>query len=307
MRQSVSEHLRSNVIGYIALFCFAMSGVAGALPGKNKVDSGDIKNGKVKSVDVLDNGLTGADIDDATLTVPASGTAGGDLAGTFPNPTIGPGAVGATAIADGAVGGAAIADGGVGAAEVADGSVGASDLGADSVKSSAVANGTLTGDDVAGETLTGAEINEDSLDSQPRGSFGEQGPACQDDNGTGTICASKLINLPRLSRVLIIGTATATPIAFDDVTGSNAGGDGATFVQGECFLLIDNAQVGNGTSVYQGSAPPAPPLVWQPMTLTAVTNPQNIGNHTIAIRCREADGDVDFIDGSVAYVQLNDF
>ena len=70
MRRAVSEHLPSNVVGYIALFCFAMSGVAGALPGKNKVDSGDIKNGQVKSVDVLDNNLTGADIDDSTLTVP---------------------------------------------------------------------------------------------------------------------------------------------------------------------------------------------------------------------------------------------
>jgi hypothetical protein len=90
---AVREHLRHNVVGYIALFCFAIGGTAIALPGKNKVDSGDLKPkavhasdvangavtrpklaaGAVTSPKVLDNSLTGGDIDESTLSRPGIG------------------------------------------------------------------------------------------------------------------------------------------------------------------------------------------------------------------------------------------
>jgi hypothetical protein len=77
------------VVGYIALFCFVLGGTAIALPGKNKVDSGDIKKNAVRtseiapkavkaakiaprSVDglrVIDDSLGGADIDESTLNI----------------------------------------------------------------------------------------------------------------------------------------------------------------------------------------------------------------------------------------------
>ena len=83
------------VVGFCALIA-ALSGTAVALPGKSKVDSGDIKNGQVKAADIAkkavtstkirrnavtaskvkDGALTGADIDEATLgSVPAAGSA----------------------------------------------------------------------------------------------------------------------------------------------------------------------------------------------------------------------------------------
>jgi hypothetical protein len=82
-------------VAFIALLA-ALSGTAVALPGKNSVDSGDIKNKQVKGKDlannavtakkvknsslgggdVKDNKLTGADIDEATLgKVPSAATA----------------------------------------------------------------------------------------------------------------------------------------------------------------------------------------------------------------------------------------
>jgi hypothetical protein len=74
MTGRISGHLRSNVVGYVALVV-ALSGTAYAAA---TVDSGnvvndslksvDLKNGKaVKSADVRDDGLVGADIDEGTL------------------------------------------------------------------------------------------------------------------------------------------------------------------------------------------------------------------------------------------------
>jgi hypothetical protein len=61
----IAQHLRSNIVGYIALF-FAMTGTALAL-GTNTVKSKHIVDGQVKSADVQDNGLTGVDIDETSL------------------------------------------------------------------------------------------------------------------------------------------------------------------------------------------------------------------------------------------------
>jgi hypothetical protein len=106
----VREHLRGNIVGYVALFV-ALSGVAyaaNAVP-KNSVSSSSIKKGGVKSSDVANEALTGTDVNEATLSeVPRAGlldgldssaflqdtdTAGGDLGGLFSNLDIGAGAV----------------------------------------------------------------------------------------------------------------------------------------------------------------------------------------------------------------------
>jgi hypothetical protein len=124
------------VLGVIAIL-IALSGTSIALPGKNTVDSGDIKknavkssdisNSKgVKSPDVVNDTLTGADINEGSLgKVPnansadsarPSGAAGGDLDGNYPNPVVGSNKINA--------------------ANVVNGSLGADDLGADSVGAS---------------------------------------------------------------------------------------------------------------------------------------------------------------------------
>jgi hypothetical protein len=97
MRQFLARHRPSPAmaLAFVALLA-ALSGTAVALPGKNTVDSGDIKNGQVKtkdirnnavttkkvknnnlrSIDVRNNSLTGADINEGSLgQVPSANTA----------------------------------------------------------------------------------------------------------------------------------------------------------------------------------------------------------------------------------------
>ena len=52
-----SNHIRSNVIGYVALFLFAMSGTAAALDGSNTVFCDDIVNGEVMTADLADDAV----------------------------------------------------------------------------------------------------------------------------------------------------------------------------------------------------------------------------------------------------------
>jgi hypothetical protein len=104
----VGSHASRHVIAYTMLFVL-VGGVAGALPGKNTVDSGDIINGQVKAPDlkngavtnkklrdsgvttekVADDSLTGNDINESTLSqVPNAATLGGLGVGAFLRSTV---------------------------------------------------------------------------------------------------------------------------------------------------------------------------------------------------------------------------
>jgi len=67
----IAEHLRSNVVGYIAIFLFAIGGTAyavdGPLAGQNTVGSEDIINTEVHTGDIGDGAVRGVDIRNATI------------------------------------------------------------------------------------------------------------------------------------------------------------------------------------------------------------------------------------------------
>jgi hypothetical protein len=132
MERRITNHIRSNIVGYIALFLFAMGGTAyaldGPLPGQNQVGSEDIINGEVKTLDI--------------------GT------GEVKNGDIGPFEIKANNIAPDSLGGA----------KIADRSVKNADLGLGASSSNTIADGGIQGIDVKNNTLTGTQIDELALD-----------------------------------------------------------------------------------------------------------------------------------------------
>jgi hypothetical protein len=66
MVTKLRAHLRSNVIGYLALFV-ALGGAAYALPGKGVIDKNDLRKNVVSSKNIKANAATGADVSEGTL------------------------------------------------------------------------------------------------------------------------------------------------------------------------------------------------------------------------------------------------
>ena len=112
MSSRIREHIRSNIVGYIALFLVLTAGTAYALPGSNTVFSDDIVNGQVQAVDLSPSSV-------GTTRLIDGGVATADLrAGAVTSAKIADGQVQAADIAANAVGGSQLAPDSVGATEL---------------------------------------------------------------------------------------------------------------------------------------------------------------------------------------------
>ena len=163
------------MVGYIALFLFAMSGTALALDGSNTVFSDDIVNQEVKTDD-LKNG----DVGIADLGIDS---------------------VGSPELKDGSVKSAEINDETIVSADVLNGSLTGGDIQDSSVTGADVASGSLDGSDVADNSLTGNDIS-DGL----RASASGTGGGCNDDDANGETCATTNITLGETSKLLVTAT-----------------------------------------------------------------------------------------------------
>lgn len=149
--------------------------VNGLLPAKaikvgvtNDLAAGDIANNQMVSVMYDGTNFQLLSRGSAVTTLPPSGPAGGDLTGTYPNPTITTNAVGSAEITDGSVTSADIADGTVTStdisdntivsADIADGTITSADILDNTIASADIADGTITSTDIADGTVTSADI-----------------------------------------------------------------------------------------------------------------------------------------------------
>ena len=263
MSNGLRQHLRSNVIGYIALF-LALTGVAYAagLP-KNSVTSKQIKAGGVKlsdlaanSVDstkVVDNSLTGGDINESTLSglsATPNGAAGGDLSGAFPNPSIANGAVSSEELADGQVAAAELAEGAVGAGKLADGAVGAGKIANGAVGNEKIANGAVGNEKLADGAVGTAKLNTLAVTTEKI--------------GNSQVTIDKLGPVPTawalspLASSVATGTFVALPAPFEVVDNEGVHSESAT---SDCNLTPNNCEITIKTpGLYEVDAQ----VAWQP-------------------------------------------
>ncbi|HYH59132.1 MAG TPA: hypothetical protein VD790_07910 [Thermoleophilaceae bacterium] len=167
----------ANVMATMALFIALGGGSYAAI----KVQSSDIAKNAVRGKHVKKDSLTGKDIkniktgdvsngtllpeDFGSLPTggPPTGDAGGDLAGTYPNPRVASDAIGGGKLAPDAVSTSKLADDAVGTAKINDGAVTTDKLDDAAVTTLKIADGAVTATQIAAVTITGAQIADGAI------------------------------------------------------------------------------------------------------------------------------------------------
>ena len=130
--RSTGAHIRSNIIGYVALFFALSTGAYAAGLANNSVKSKHIKDGQVKTADVRDYSLAAADLGASSVT--------------------------SWHIASNSVSTGLVADNSLGAADLGPDSVQSSEIAADAVQSSELDANAAGKSEIAGNSIGSEEL-----------------------------------------------------------------------------------------------------------------------------------------------------
>jgi hypothetical protein len=339
MRSIISDHLRGNIVGYIALFLVLTGGTAYALDGSNTVFSDDIVNGEVKTPDIAKAAVTNSKLANGSVT----------------NSKLGANAVRSGKVADGTLQTADLADGSVNGAKVLDNSLGTDDLADGSVNGAKVLDNSLGTDDLADGSVNGAKVLDDSLGADDIGI----GAVGSDEIADGSIAAGDISSAPpfgnggfngdeKIIDGSIIGFFDIAPNTVgegqiaDSYGSAGSGTDGACFdddnngevcasttftlaepgkvllnatgqwrtfssppVSMTCVLQADGANVGLAQSFgengsnHTGTGPDGT------MALTGLTGTLAAGSHTFQTFCTTTDSDIDLLSNQITAARVD--
>jgi hypothetical protein len=161
----VSQHIRSNIVGLIALFV-ALSGTATALQGKGTVKSKDIAKNAVTTPKLRGGAVTAPKLRDAAVTsakLAAGAVTAADLAaGAVGTPALAPDSVTLDKIAPGVID-QGILDGAVTTEKIADEAVTTAKLDDEAVTSGQLDDEAVTTQKLDDGAVTGAKLDQPSL------------------------------------------------------------------------------------------------------------------------------------------------
>ena len=310
MAARIREHLRTNVVGYVAVFIALTAGAYAAGLPKNSVKSKQIKDGQVKLSDLAADSVDGSKVEDGSLS-------NADFGGALPTgPQGAPGPAGATGPQgqQGATGPQGV-QGAQGSPDSAaqvltklltvDGP--GSGLNADAldglssasfVGTGAAAGGDLSGSfsnlqiagnavgttEVGNDDLTGIDIEEASLFGVPAGIATGAG-SCNPNSGTFAACGSALTFTPFEPtgapgpRVLLLATVDW----FSDSLGA----------AGSCRLHLSNGNDADSTAIGESTNTTDAAHTAQ-TTLTATVS--STGVTSAVVQCNETESDITYQD-----------
>jgi hypothetical protein len=155
----------------------ALAAKVAALSGQNAALEGKVTTLSGQNA-ALGGKVTALEARQAPTSLPPSGPAGGDLTGSYPNPTLGPNTVGSANVKDGSIQSADILDGTIGSADILDNSIGSADILDGTIGTNDILDGTIRQSDLGAQSVNAPALALTSVQGPPLGKIihaGESG------------------------------------------------------------------------------------------------------------------------------------